>query len=204
VLEPPQAHAFYALAPIAFVFAAFWWTFVDSPRARQIAAGVLVLNVGFHAALAWAQAPELSLYKNREVVAAAIRLKAPEMFAHRRDFAIDGGPASLADASRPYDPTRDFELLESAYRLGPRKSLHWTITVHNRSSVVAFRDPLYVTTYLDDRDGVVEERHEWLKDIFEPGDTRTIDLNDGFAGPAFSTARLRIVAAEALLPTPRD
>ena len=204
VMEPPQAHAFYALAPIAFVFAAFWWTFVDSPRARQIAAGVLVLNVGFHAALAWAQAPELSLYKNREVVAAAIRLKAPEMFAHRRDFAIDGGPASLADASRPYDPTRDFEVLESAYRLGPRKSLHWTITVHNRSSVVAFRDPLYVTTYLDDRDGVVEERHEWLKDIFEPGDTRTIDLNDGFAGPPFSKARLQIVAAEALLPTPRD
>ena len=42
VMEPPQAHAFYVLAPIAFVFAAFWWTFVDSPRARQIAAGVLI------------------------------------------------------------------------------------------------------------------------------------------------------------------
>ena len=45
VMEPPQAHAFYVLAPIAFMFAAFWWTFVDSPRARRIAAGVLVLNV---------------------------------------------------------------------------------------------------------------------------------------------------------------
>ena len=42
VMEPPQAHAFYVLAPIAFMFAAFWWTFVDSPRARRIAAGVLV------------------------------------------------------------------------------------------------------------------------------------------------------------------
>ena len=203
VMEPPQAHAFYALAPIALMFAAFWWTFVDSPRSRRIAAGVLILNVAFHAGLAWAEAPELSLYKNREVVATAIRLKAPEMFAHRRDFAINGGPAFLSDASRQYDPTRDFEVLEATYRRGPWQSLHWTITVRNRSAVVAFRDPLYIATYLDERGGVVEERHERLKDIFEPGDTRTIDLNDGFAGPPFSTARLRIVAAEALVPTPR-
>ena len=203
VMEPPQAHAFYVLAPIAFMFAAFWWTFVDSPRARQIAAGVLVLNVAFHAGMAITQGPELSMYKNREVVAEAIRLKSPEMFAHRRDFAIDGGPAVLSDTSRPYDPTRDFQVIESAYRPGPQQSLHWTITVHNRSEVVAFRDPLYITTYLDDRGTVVEERHERLKDIFEPGVTRTIELNDGFAGPAFTTATLRIVTAEALLPTPR-
>jgi hypothetical protein len=203
VLEPPQAHAFYALAPIAFLCTAFWWTFVDSPRARRIAAGVLVLNVAFHAGLAWTQAPEISLYKNRAVVATAIRLKEPEMFAHRRDFAIDGGPAVLSDPSRPYDPTRDFQVLESAYRPGPRQSLHWTITVQNRSQVVAFRDPLYIATYLDDRDRVVDERHERLKDIFQPGERRTIELNDGFAGPPFAKATLRIVAAEALLPVPR-
>ncbi len=35
VMEPPQAHAFYVLSPLAFVFAAYWWTFVDSPRARR-------------------------------------------------------------------------------------------------------------------------------------------------------------------------
>jgi hypothetical protein len=202
VMEPPQAHAFYVLAPIAFLFAAFWWTFVDSPRARQIAAGVLVINVAFHAGLAWAQAPEVSLYKNREVVATAVRLKAPEMFAHRRDFAIGGGPIALSDPSRPYDPTRDFQIVASAYRPGPQGSLHWTITVHNRSAVVAYRDPLYVSTYLDEHDVIVDQRHERLKDIFQPGDTRTIELNDGFAGPAFTKARLQIVAAEALLPTP--
>jgi hypothetical protein len=204
VLEPPQAHAFYVLAPIAFLCTAFWWTFVDSPRARRIAAGVLVLNVAFHAGLAWTQAPEISLYKNRAVVATAIRLKEPEMFAHRRDFAIDGGPAVLSDPSRPYDPTRDFQVLESAYRPGPRRSLHWTITVQNRSAVVAFRDPLYVATYLDDRDRVVDERHERLKDIFQPGERRTIELNDGFAGPPFARASVRIVAAEALLPAPKE
>jgi hypothetical protein len=202
VLEPPQAHAFYVLSPLALLFAAFWWTFVDSPRARQIAAVALALNVAVHAGLAWAEGPELSLYKNRGVVAAAVTLKAPEMFAHRRDFAIDAGPVVLSDPSRGYDPTRDFQIVTSALRPGPRRSLHWTITVRNASTSVAFRDPLYVTAYVNERGDVVEERHERLKDIFQPGETRTIELNDGFAGPAFATAHMRIVAAEALLPIP--
>jgi hypothetical protein len=203
VMEPPQAHAFYVLSPLAFVFAAYWWTFVDSPRARQIAACVIALNVALHAGLILTEGPELSLYKNREVVATAVRLKEPEMFAHRRDFAIGGGPAALTDPARPYDPTRDFQVLEAAQRMGPRRSLHWTITIQNRSTVVAFRDPLYISTYLNGRGEVVEERHERIKDIFQPGEMRTIDLNDGFAGPPFAKATLRIVAAEALLPTPR-
>jgi hypothetical protein len=202
VMEPPQAHAFYVLAPIALIFTAFWWSFVDSPRARRIAAGVLVLNVAFHAGLAWAEAPELSLYRNRDVVATAVRLKAPEMFAHRRDFAVDGGPSTLTDPSRPYNAPADFQILDATFRMGPRRSLHWTVTVHNRSRIVAFRDPLYVTTYLDAGDRIVAERHERLKDIFEPGETRTIDLNDGFAGPSFARATFRVVAAEALIPVP--
>jgi hypothetical protein len=204
VMEPPQAHAFYLLAPIALLFAAYWWSFVDSPRARRIAAVILALNVAFHGGLAWAQAPELSLYKRRAVVAAAIRLKEPEMFAHRREFAIDGGPAALDGQARPHDPRQDLEVIDATYRPGPRRSLHWTITIRNRSQVVAYRDPLYVTDYLDERDHVVEERHERIKDIFEPGVTRTIDLNDGFAGPLFTKARLRIAAAEALLPAPSE
>ena len=203
VMEPPQAHAFYVLSPLAFIFAAYWWTFVDSPRARQAAACVIALNVAFHAGLMLTEGPELSLYKNRGVVATAVRLKEPEMFAHRRDFAIGGGPAALTDPARPYDPTRDFLVLEAARRMGPRRSLHWTITIQNRSTVVAFRDPLYISTYLNDRGEVVEERHERIKDIFEPGEMRTIELNDGFAGPPFAKATLRIVAAEALLPAPK-
>jgi hypothetical protein len=204
VMEPPQAHAFYVLAPIALVFAAYWWSFVDSPRSRRVAAVVLALNVVFHAGLAWAQAPELSLYKNRAIIATAIRLKEPEMFAHRRDFAVDGGPAALDGRARPYDPRQDFEVIAATYRPGPRRSLHWTVTIRNRSQVVAYRDPLYFTTYLDAHDTVVDERHERVKDIFEPGVTRTIELNDGFAGPWFTKARLEIVAAEALLPVPSD
>ena len=204
VMEPPQAHAFYLLAPLALMFCAYWWSFVDSPRGRQVAAVILTLNIVFHAGLAWAQAPELSLYRRRDVVVAAIRLKEPQMFAHRREFAVDGGPAVLDARERPYNPPADFEVVEARYSPGPRRSLHWTITIRNRNPLVAYRDPLYFTTYFDANNQVVDNRHERVKDIFQPGALRTIELNDGFAGPAFAKAEFKIVAAEALLPVPPE
>ena len=82
--------------------------------------------------------------------------------------------------------------------------MHWTVTLRNASSVVAFRDPLYIATYRDDRGAVVEERHERIKDIFQPGEMQTIELNDGYAPVPFATAGLRIAAAEALIPVPRQ
>ena len=42
--------------------------------------------------------------QRRDVVVAAIRLKEPQMFAHRREFAVDGGPAVLDAASGRYNP----------------------------------------------------------------------------------------------------
>ncbi len=35
VMEPPQAHAFYVLAPVAFMFAAYWFHIIDSRRKRE-------------------------------------------------------------------------------------------------------------------------------------------------------------------------
>jgi hypothetical protein len=203
VMEPPQAHAFYSLAPLALVFAAFWWVQIDSPRARMLAGAVLGLNVCFHAGLAWAQGSELSLYTNRGPVAAAVALEQPEMFAHRRDFAVDAGPYALAATTRPYDVRRDIEIAAAPIQPSSGPSLRWTVTVHNRSDAVAFRDLLYVTTYFDDRDQVIEQRHERIKEIFEPGDLRAMDVNDGYAKAHFAHARLEVVAAEALLPSPR-
>jgi hypothetical protein len=200
VMEPPQAHAFYVLAPIAWLFAAWCWTFIDGPRARIAAAAVLTISIAFHAGLAWAQAPDRSLYKNRAPVAAAVAFKEPEMLAHRRAFAVDGGPSSLQDPTRPYDPTRDIEVTRSVVRIGIAGSLNWTIVVRNANPRVAFRDLQYETTYLDDSGRIVDERHEFIKDIFEPGAVREVLLNDRFLVKPFASATLRIVAAEALLP----
>jgi len=202
VMEPPQAHAFYVLAPIAWLFAAWCWTFVDGPRARRTAAVVLAISIAFHAGLAWAQAPERSLYKNRAPVAAAVTFKEPEMLGHRRAFAVDGGPASLQDPTRPYDPTRDILLTRSVLRVGIAGSLNWTIVVHNANPRVAFRDLQYKTTYVDASGRAIDWRYEFIKDIFEPGETREVTLNDRFWGQPspFASATLQIVAAEALLP----
>src|SRR5712692_2197973 len=131
-MEPPQAHAFYVLAPVALVFAAFCWSFVDAPQTRRLAA--------------------------------AIRLKQPEMFAHRRAFAIDGGPPALADPSRPYDPRHDIVVIDPRYQVGLARSTNWDLTVRNDNPRVAFRDLLYITTYRDQAGRVVEERHELIKD----------------------------------------
>jgi hypothetical protein len=124
------------------------------------------------------------------------------MFAHRRPFAIGGGPSVLNDPARPYDASRDVQVLSAAHRPGPAGSVHWTVTLRNANAAVAFRDPLYIATYRDANGAVVDERHEFIKDIFEPGDVRQIELNDVYASAPFASASLRIAAAEALLPLP--
>jgi len=202
VMEPSQARAFYVLTPLALMFAAYCWSFVDATRTRALAGGLLAANIAFHAGLAWVQAPEQSLYTNRAPVAEALRLKAPEMFAHRRAFAIDGGPVALADPSRPFDPSRDVKVMAATPTVALAGALQWTVTVRNTNPRVAFRDLLYVTTYRDALGRVVAERHEYIRQIFEPGDARSIRLNDGFVPTGYAAATFRIVTAEALLPAP--
>ncbi|MEQ1909723.1 MAG: hypothetical protein ABMA15_12925 [Vicinamibacterales bacterium] len=202
VMEPSQAHAFYAVSPIAFLFAAYCWTFVDSPRWRRIAAVLLGLNILFHVGQAWIQAPEISLYRNREVVAAAVRLKEPEMFAHRRAFAIDGGPISLQDPSRPYNAVDEVKFSNVSLRMGPRRVALWTLTLQNTNPRVAFRDVLYQAHYRDANGQVVVERHDFIKQIFQPGETLTLEVNDGFITRPFASATIHVLAAEALIPMP--
>jgi hypothetical protein len=200
VLEPAQAHAFYAVAPLAFMFAAYCWTFVDSPRWRQVAAGILACNIAFHAGLAWIQAPEQSLYRNREVVAAAIRRKQPELFAHRRAFAIDAGPYVLDDPSRPYDGRHDVTFSDVTQTMGPRRVAFWTFRLRNGNARVAYRDVMYQTNYRDASGHVVDQRYDYIKDIYEPGEAAELELNDGFVPTPFASATIEVLGAEALQP----
>jgi hypothetical protein len=196
--EPPQAHAFYVLAPIIWLFAAECWTHVDSPRMRTAAAAILIVSLAFHAGLAAAQAPDRSMYKHREIVTAALAAGDPEMFGHRRAFAIDGGPAALSPAT--YNPLTDIAIDEATFSIGPLHSLRWRVTVSNRSADVAYRDLLYIATYID-RDGrTLDERHEFIKDVIEPGRQLTLDLNDGTMDAPIAATKIAIVAAEALRP----
>ena len=196
VMEPAQSHAFYAVAPIALIFAAYCWTFIDSKAWRRAAAALIAINIVFQAGLILGHA-DRSLYNDRGVASAAIRAKEPEMLAHRRPFAIDGGPATLQDPSRPYNPLRDLLLIDPACAIGRDRVVIWTFTLRNANPRVAFRDVVYGTTYGGD-----DQRHEFVRQVWQPGDVKTIEVNDGFAGGASCTgATLRVLGAEALVPT---
>ena len=204
VIEPPQAHAFYVVAPVALTFAAYCWTFVDRPRWRQIAAAALTANIAFHAGLALAQAPEKSLYRNRAPVVAAVRLKQPEMFGHRRSFAVDGGPRLLEDPARPYDNRHDIQFSEVERKVGPYGVVLWRLRLTNRNDRVAYRDVLHQTTYRDESGQVVDQRYDYIKDIFQPGAVHDIEINDGIVRARFASATIVMAGAEALLPAVSD
>jgi len=199
VMEPPQAHAFYVLAPPVLCLAAYCWTFVDSPRWRVAAAAIVAANIAFHVGLAVAQAPEKSLYKHRDVILSAIQMKRPDMFGHRRVFAIDAGPYTLS-ADIPHDPGRDIVVLSQAYSRRWGSAVHWTVTIANTNPRVAYRDLLYLATYRT-ASGRTIERHEYIKDIFKACESRVVDLNDGYVGVPFEDASFGIVTAEALVPS---
>jgi len=202
VMEPSQAHAFWVLGPIAFLFAAYCWTFIDSPRWRKVAATVLVINIAYHAGQAAIQAPEISLYHDRDVVASAIRLKEPEMFAHRRAFAVDGGPAALQDPERPWDAPKDVQLSNVHLTMGLRRVALWSVTLTNTNSRVAYRDVLYQAHYRDANGQELLERHDYIKQIFQPGASVALEINDGFVTVPFTSATIDVLAAEALIPMP--
>jgi len=61
------------VSPVALLFAAYCWTFIDSLRWRRVAIVVLAANLVLQTALSVARLPSTSLYMNRPVVAAAIR-----------------------------------------------------------------------------------------------------------------------------------
>jgi hypothetical protein len=156
--------------------------------------------VAFHAGQAWIQTPQKSLYRNREVIAAAIREKQPEMFGHRRAFAIDGGPAFLESPMRPYDSLKDVQISDTQLSVGPRRVALWTFTLRNANDRVAYRDVLYQTHYRDEQGQVVDQRYDFIKEIFQPGAVARLEVNDGLVARPFVTATIQVLGAEGLLP----
>jgi hypothetical protein len=195
-----EAHAFYILAPLAFIFLAYCWTFADSPRSRRVAAVLLACSVAFHAGLAAAQGPARSLYRHRDVVAAAISAREPELLGHRRAFAIDAGPPFLNDLSRPFDPGTEI-LIEGVRRMvNSRGVVEWRLTLRNTSPRVAYRDVLVETNYTSASGDVVDTRRKFITGILQPGDTRPAEVNDGVVSTPFAEAAVKIVGGEALIP----
>jgi hypothetical protein len=196
---PRQARAFYVVAPIGFIYAAYCWTFVDSKRWRIVAAVLLGANIAFHLGLAIVQAPAISLYRHRAIVAEAVRSREPEMIGHRRPFAIGGGPLALTAAGAGYLAVRDLQITASPTK-GPLGSVVWQCTVRDTNPEVAYRDIAYSAAYLDAEGGMVEQHNDVVRDMFEPGATVSFAVNDGAVSKRYTRATFTILSAEAIKP----
>lgn len=197
VVEPPQAHAFYLTLPIAFVYAAYCFAFLDSPRWRAIAAAILAVNIAYHFGLALAEAPDRSIYKNRIVVAEAVARPDPDVLAHRRGFAMD---AVAGDDQAVRNPGRDVVLADPVWSIHVIRAVLWNMTVRNESTSYAYRDLLYRTTYRDAQGRVLETRHGLVRDVFQPGEPKRVEVNDGSVTVPFTSATIEVALAEALTP----
>jgi hypothetical protein len=201
VIEPPQAHAFYLLAPLAFVYAGYCWTLVDSPRLRVVAASLLASSLVYHAGFAAATAPDHSLYKYRDVVAAAVTSRVPEVFGHRRFFAVEGLTHPTPDARFGRgNPLNDLALVSSNWWRGPAGMLLGRMTVRNDSRTTAYRDVYYDVTYRDQAGKVLDVHYDVLAEFLQPGEAVTsTHINQGFVAP-YHSLQVRILRAEPLLP----
>jgi hypothetical protein len=202
VMEPAQARSFYIVAPVALAYAAYCWTFLDSPRWRMIAAGVVAVNLLLRASLALIHASGPSLYLDRPLLVEAIRMQEPDLFAHRRPYARDVAPDELASAVVGADAPGDLVVEGAAMSRAFRDLTVWSLAVHNRSTRVAYRDLRCETRY-EDRTGTVIEQHDedvWI--VVQPGETVRTQVIDGARWTqAMAHADARIVAAQPLRPT---
>ncbi len=195
---PPQAHAFYAVSPVAFVYAAYCFAFIDTPTWRRIAAVVLAANVAYHFGLALAAAPNRSLYMNRVVVAEAVSRPDPDVLAHRREFAMDAIPGFDTNPRR--DPRDELKLENPAWSVHAVRAVLWNVIVRNESGTRAYRDLLYRAVYRDGNGRVLDTRHGLVRDVFEPGEPRRVEINDGSVSVPFTSATIEIILAETIKP----
>ena len=204
--KDPQAHAFYVVAPLAMVYAFHCFRLLDGPRFRKLAAAVLVLGVVFHAGLAAARMKERSLYKNRRVVVAAIRLKLPEIFGHRRPFTRDAGPVPAVEQTPAFiaaDEEGDLRITVDGWRRGAGGSSLFDLTIQHTGTVAAYRDLRYVTDYRAASGEPVRTGEGKVYEVIQPGQTvRLVAFNEGYVDARAAHAAFRVVGAERVVPMP--
>jgi hypothetical protein len=201
VMEPAQARSFYIVAPVALAYAAYCWTFIDSPRWRVFAAAVVAINLLLQSALALIHLSGPTLYLDRPLLVEAIRTHEPDLFAHRRPYARDLRPDELASTIVGADAPRDLVVEQAVMSRAFRDLTVWSLVVHNRSPRVAYRDLRCETRY-EDRSGAPIEQHDedvWV--VVQPGDTIRTQVIDGARWTeSMAHTDIRIVAAQPLRP----
>jgi len=195
---PAQARSFYVVAPVGFMYAGYAWTFVDSRRARTIAAVVLGLNLALQAGLAIARWSGPSLYMNRPRVMDAIALGRPDLFGHRRPWGRDVAPDILATSVAGADAPAHLVVTDAQRWRAVRDLMVWSVVVENRSDRIAYRDLWAETTYFDETGTVLETRRELVWVVIEPGQSVRVQVVDGARWRPDARADVRVVEAKPL------
>jgi hypothetical protein len=214
----PQAHSFYVAFPVSALFAFTCWEVRARARGgrlpglERIAMAVIAANMVLHAGLAIDRLGRQSLYVDRNLVSAAIADRNDRYLGDRRDTAR----GQQNREPRSYDAVTDIE----AYRAATASvdlqltAARWTpvasrisafeITVANRSRAAAWLDIRLAATYTDAAGAVVESRELVIKQILQPGESRMWkDIADGWVPDEATSATIRIVGAEKVIPVPR-
>ncbi len=198
--EPPQAHAFYVVTPLALVYAFYSWSLVDGPRTRKVAAAVMATGLAYHAGLAGVKSGR-SLYHDRAVPAVAVHERVPAVLARRREYSMDArlDPAAGREADVPGEAATDLQLASSTWSR-PWGIALWTLTVRNRAIGAAYRDLRYECRYRAADGRVVRESAGLLEEVVQPGTERTVQVVDGRTTAEAVAAELRLLGAEKVLP----
>ena len=200
VMELTEARAYYVVAPVAFAYAAYCWTFIDSRRWRRVAAATMAINICFFFGLAVIRLQGNSLYSNRPRVAAAIRLKQPDLFGHRRSYGRDVPGDPLASLEKVANATSDLEIVRIYWSRQVLGVSHFSVVLHNRSPQLAYRSLVYEATYLDGAGRIVIDQSANIDTVIEPGESHQFEIADGLVGPSVVRGTFRIVKAEPLRP----
>ena len=197
VMEPAQARSYFVVAPVALLYAAYCWTFIDSRRWRRIAVVVLTANVIFQSALAVYRFNGPSLYMARPVVAEAIRQSRPEILG---TAARSPGTCQPPPGRHPTVPERLSLISRSCVPSvhAPRPATHrGCSSVHNRSTTTGYRALICFTTYYAASGALLEQRETEILIVVAPGATvpaRVIDRS--WWRPDAARAELVLVRAE--------
>jgi hypothetical protein len=211
----PQAHSFYLVFPVSALFAFTCWDVRARVaggrlfRLERVAIVVIVANMVLHAGLAIDRLDRQSLYVDRSLVAAAIADRNDRYLGDRRDTAH----GQLNRDPRPSDPVTDIDAYRAATPSGDLQitSARWTpvmdrissfeVTILNRSRHAAWLDIRLATTYTDQAGTVLETREFVIKQILQPGESRTwVDVTDGWIPATASNETMTIVGAEKSIP----
>lgn len=167
-----------------------------------------------HAGLAIDRALRQSLYLDRPLVQAAISNRNDRFLGERRDSLLE----TQDRRARPNDPVADAaaydrasandDLMLDSAAWAPVVSgrvSRFTVAVRNAGATAAYLDLRYTTRYRDASGTEVATRQGVIKEILQPGATRTWgDLTDGMVPTGAVSATLSLDGAEKCIPSQRS